>query len=152
MSTRTLKRVEASLSEDVFDIVKDVAAKWGMTTKSYLSMVITRSAIEDQQKFQQINDHSDDPDEKFALIEQKSSKRVQGSLSKLVKVIDRYQPMAIEEPIEEPTIRSSLVADLAQLPFEKVGLQLELPNGVRLTFSTAAPEIFTSKSDDNLSQ
>lgn len=90
--------------------------------------------------------------EKFALIEQKSSKRVQGSLSKLVKVIDRYQPMAIEEPIEEPTIRSSLVADLAQLPNEKVGLQLELPNGVRLTFSTAAPEIFTSKSDDNLSQ
>ena len=68
MSTRTLKRVEASLSEDVFDIVKDVAAKWGMTTKSYLSMVITRSAIEDQQKFQQINDHSDDPDEKFSPL------------------------------------------------------------------------------------
>ena len=90
--------------------------------------------------------------EQFALIEQKDSKRVQGSSSKLVKVIDRYQPVVIEEPIEEPTIRSSLAADLAQLPFEKVGLQLELPNGVRLTFSTAAPEIITSKSDDNLSQ
>ena len=90
--------------------------------------------------------------EQFALIEQKSSMRVQGPTSKLVKVIDRYQPVAIEEPIEEPTIRSSLVADLAQLPNEKVGLQLELPNGVRLTFSTAAPEIITSESDDNLSK
>lgn len=90
--------------------------------------------------------------EQFALIEQKSSRRVQGPTSKLVKVIDRYQPVAIEEPIEEPTIRSSLVADLAQLPNEKVGLQLELPNGVRLTLSTVAPEIITSKSDDNLSK
>lgn len=90
--------------------------------------------------------------EQFALIEQKSSMRVQGPTSKLVKVIDRYQPVAIEEPIEEPTIRSSLVADLAQLPNEKVGLQLELPNGVRLTFSTAAPEIITSESNDNLSK
>lgn len=86
--------------------------------------------------------------EQFALIEQKDSKRVQGSSSKLVKVIDRYQPVVIEEP----TIRSSLSADLAQLPNEKVELQLKLPNGVRLTFSTAAPEIITSESDDNLSK
>lgn len=80
--------------------------------------------------------------EQFALIEQKGSKRVQGPTSKLVKVIDRYQPVAIEEPIEEPTIRASVAADLAQLPNEKVELQLELPNGVRLTFSTATPEKF----------
>lgn len=84
--------------------------------------------------------------EQFALIEQKSSRRVQGPTSKLVKVIDRYQPVAIEEPVEEPveepSIRASVAPDPAQIPNEKVELQLELPNGVRLTFSTATPEKF----------
>lgn len=80
--------------------------------------------------------------EQFALIEQKSSRRVQGPTSKLVKVIDRYHPVAIEEPVEEPSIRASVAPDPAQIPNEKVELQLELPNGVRLTFSTATPEKF----------
>lgn len=80
--------------------------------------------------------------EQFALIEQKSSRRVQGPTSKLVKVIDRYQPVVIEEPVEEPSIRASVAPDPAQISNEKVELQLELPNGVRLTFSTATPEKF----------
>lgn len=106
MSTRTLKRVEASLSEDVFDIVKDVAAKWGMTTKNYLSMVITRSAIEDQQKFQQIyiNDHSDDPDENFSLtIEEKKALR---------KLLDT--------PYSGPTLFDQIRASGSRFPYREV--------------------------------
>ena len=104
MSTRTLKRVEASLSEDVFDIVKEVASKWGMTTKSYLSMVITRSAIEDQQKFQQINDHSDDPDEKFSLtIEEKKALR---------KLLDT--------PYSGPTLFDQIRASGSRFPYREV--------------------------------
>ncbi len=48
------KRIETALSEEVYELVKEVASMWGMTLKSYIAKSITESALADNERFNRV--------------------------------------------------------------------------------------------------
>lgn len=48
------KRIETNLSDEVYELVKEVASMWGMTVRSYIAKSITESALADKQRFNRV--------------------------------------------------------------------------------------------------